>query len=113
MGIQFAVDPTSRVVHYDVVGKTSSNDAGQFLNAVLTHPRFERGFNFLGDCREAEVELNATCIRAITAELRAWADFMAPCRWAVVISSETMFSLVETRNTTESSRAMSPRRGSL
>ena len=47
MGIRFAVDPSSRIVHYDVVRCATSDEAGEFLNAALTHQHFERGFNFL------------------------------------------------------------------
>ena len=53
MGISFTIYPFGRLVRYTVEGTATVDEAGAFLDAALTHPRFERGFMFLGDRRWA------------------------------------------------------------
>ena len=49
MPVHFAIDPFERLVVYVVEGNATYEEAARFLDAVISHPDFERGFNFLGD----------------------------------------------------------------
>lgn len=95
MPVLFQIDPIACLVSYSVAGSATPDEAGEFLNAALRHPHFERGFNFIGDRREVDADPDATYIQAAADELRTVAPLIAPCRWAVVVPSEAGFGIVE------------------
>lgn len=84
MGIQFTVYPIARLVGYMVEGDATEAEAGAFLAAVLAHPRYKRGFDFLGECRGAG-EPAAACPSALARAVLARAAELGTCRWAVIV----------------------------
>jgi hypothetical protein len=95
MGIRFIIYPTARLVAYTVDGNATAEDARTFLDAVVTHRHFERGFDFLGDRFGDEEEPDTTFLRAIALEVRSRVIQFAPCRWAVVDPSPVAFGMVK------------------
>ena len=93
MGITFTVYPVGRLVRYSVEGADTPDDHRAFLDAALASRHFERGFMFLGDRRWA-VDLDAAYVRMIDQDIRARLAQIAPCRWAVVVSTPAAFAAV-------------------
>ncbi len=87
MPIQFTVYPASRLVSYAVEGVVTPDDARGFISAFLTHRRFRKGFDFIGECRESGGEVDAAFTPALAHEVRMWIDRLGPCRWAAVVGS--------------------------
>lgn len=83
MSIRFAIYPAGRLVTYSVEGSPTAEEAGRFLDAVLAHRRFRRGFDFLGE-GAAGAPPDAPFAPAIAREVQARLDLLGPCRWAVV-----------------------------
>ena len=110
MAIRFTVHPSARLVTYAVEGTTTRDDAREFLDAVLAHPNFERGFAFLGDRRGPDGEPDMAYVRAVAKEVRARASRLAPCRWAIALSTPAGFGAVRMCNllTLESGVEMAP-----
>ena len=52
MPISFTIDPDARLVVYTVEGNATRAEAIEFLDTVIAHPDFRRGFDFLGDRRD-------------------------------------------------------------
>jgi hypothetical protein len=77
-----------------VDGVATRDQAREFLDAVLAHPHFERGFAFLGDRRNVASGLDAAYIGAVVDEIRHRAHVLAPCRWAVVVATEDGFGAI-------------------
>jgi hypothetical protein len=94
MPIQFTVYPASRLVSYAVEGVVTPDDARGFISAFLTHRRFRKGFDFIGECRESGGEVDAAFTPALAHEVRMWIDRLGPCRWAVVVSSPAGLTMV-------------------
>jgi hypothetical protein len=93
MPITFTIYPLGRLVRYTVEGTSTPNDARAFLDSALAHRRFQRGFMFLGDRRWA-TEPDAAYVRAMDQEIRSRLALLAPCRWAVVVSTPEAFAAV-------------------
>ncbi len=110
MAIRFSVHPSARLVTYEVEGTATRDDAKEFLDAVLAHPNFERGFAFLGDRRGPGSEPDMTYVRAVAKEVQARASRLAPCRWAVALSTAAGFGAIRLCNllTLESGVEMAP-----
>lgn len=94
MGIRFIIYPTARLVAYTVDGSATSDEARAFLDAVIAHRHFERGFDFLGDRFGDDEEPDTGFLRAIALEVRSRVTQLAPCRWAVVDPSPVAFGMV-------------------
>ncbi len=92
MGITFRVHSAARLVEYAVEGNPTADEAREFFEAVLAHPDFTRGFNFLGDRRGAH-RTGTLYIQAIAAQVNTRCKDLAPCRWAVVVSGELAESM--------------------
>ena len=110
MAIHFTIHPSARLVTYAVEGTATHDDAREFLDAVLAHPNFERGFAFLGDRRGPSGEPDMAYVRAVANEVRARASRLAPCRWAIALSTAGGFGAVRMCNllTLESGVEMAP-----
>jgi hypothetical protein len=86
VSISFTVYPSARLVNYTVEGNPTDDQVREFLDAVMTHRWFRRGFDFLGNsCVEGASD--AAYPQALAQEVRARRDRLAPCRWAVLASS--------------------------
>jgi hypothetical protein len=94
MGITFTIYPVARVVAYAVESGTNPSDAREFLDAVVSHRHYRRGFDFLGDPRAAGGDHGQSHIRSLAIEVRDRAADLAPCRWAVVVSSDVELGMV-------------------
>ncbi len=79
---------------YTVDGNATSDDARAFLDAVLAHRHFERGFDFLGDRYGDEEEPDTGYLRAIALEVRSRVAQFAPCRWGIVEPDPVAFGMV-------------------
>ena len=86
MGIQFTVYPVAGLVSYAVDGPATDAQAGAFLAAVVAHPHFQRGFDFLGE-GGGPGEPDAAYSPPLARAVRSRTADVAPCRWAVVVSS--------------------------
>jgi hypothetical protein len=88
MPIRFTIDSAARLVSYVVEGDASADEADQFFDAVLAHPEYRRGFNFLGDRRAVTRAPGTLYVQRIAAEVNARCKALGRCRWAVVVSGE-------------------------
>jgi hypothetical protein len=95
MAINFTVYPVGRLVKYTVEGTEKPGETRSFLDAALAHRHFERGFMFLGDRRWA-ADPDAAFVRAMDDEVRSKLALLAPCRWAVVVSTPVAFAAFRT-----------------
>jgi hypothetical protein len=93
MGVHFTIDANARLVSYSVEGITTPDHARAFFAAVLTHPDYESGFNFLGDRRETEEEPDSAYIHAVTLEVLSRRAVLGPCRWAVLVASDVSYGM--------------------
>ena len=84
MPIYFTVDRALRQVAYVVEGDATPDEARAFLDAVLAHPEFRPGFDFLGDRRGVDRAPGTRYVRAAAGEMRARATDLRRCRWAAV-----------------------------
>jgi hypothetical protein len=91
--VHFSVDVDARLVSYVVDGITTADHARAFFAAVLTHPDYEPGFNFLGDRRKIAEEPDSAYIRAVALEVMARQAVLGPCRWAVLVGSDTSYGM--------------------
>jgi len=94
MGVHFTIDRDARLVVYTVEGVTTADQARAFLAAVLTHPDYEPGFDFLGDRREVDEEPDTAYVRVVSFEVMSRKASLGPCRWAVLVSSELGYGMV-------------------
>lgn len=94
MGVRFTIDADERLVSYVVEGITTLDHARAFFAAVLTHPDYAPGFNFLGDRREVDEEPDSAYIRAVSLEVLARQGILGPCRWAVLVDSDASYGMV-------------------
>jgi hypothetical protein len=94
MGVHFTIDKQARLVAYVADGVVTADHARAFLAAVLTHPDYEPGFDFLGDRREVEEEPDSAYVRAVSLEMTARKATLGPCRWAVVVASDAGYGMV-------------------
>lgn len=93
MPIHFAIDRRRRLVCYAVEGDATAAEARAFLGAVLSHPDYDRGFDFLGDRREVSGAPGAPYVRTVAAEVTDRRRELAPCRWAVVVADDAGFGM--------------------
>ncbi|MCI0702962.1 MAG: hypothetical protein L0241_17940 [Planctomycetia bacterium] len=96
MSIQFSVSPFGRLVFYKVNGVPTPAEARAFLNEVLSHRNFRRGFAFLGESTSSDIP-HAAFTTTLAREVLAQANRLAPCRWAVLVPSQTGQELVRRR----------------
>lgn len=85
MEIKFTVYPVACLVSYVVEGVAADAEVEAFLNAVLTHRHFRRGFDFLGESQgthEPDAAFPPSFARTICASGAA----LGSCRWAVVVA---------------------------
>ena len=95
MPISFTVYPIGQLVRYSVQGIPTEVEARAFLDAVLADPRFKRGYAFLGESDGSSRLGYAVYPDGLAREVYARAKVIGPCKWAVVVSSQTGFSLVQ------------------
>jgi hypothetical protein len=93
MGVHFSIDGEAQLVSYSVEGLTTTDHARAFLAAVLVHPDYEPGFNFLGDRREVMQEPDSSYVRAVSLEVLARQAVLGPCRWAVLVASDVSYGM--------------------
>jgi hypothetical protein len=93
MPVHFTIDPAARLVVYIVQGNATPEEAVEFLDAVISHPRFERGFNFLGDRRDVVRGPNSGYVYGVTALVNVRKKAIAPCRWAVIVSDDYAYGM--------------------
>ena len=93
MGVHFTIDVDARLVTYMVEGVITSDHARAFFAAVMTHPDYEPGFDFLGDRREIGEEPDSVYVRAVSLEVMFRKGILGPCRWAVVVSSDVGYGM--------------------
>jgi len=87
MPIHFAVSSPARLVVYTVEGTVTREEAHQFVDAVLEHFHYGRGYGFLGNAcgtDEPDAAFNQIIARAVGAR----SHLLGPCRWAVVVPPE-------------------------
>ena len=93
MPIHFTVDPVARLVVYVVEGNATREEAIEFLDAVLGHSDFCRGFNFLGDRRDVVHSPGSGCIYGVADEVSLRQKPLAPCKWAVIVSNDSAYGM--------------------
>jgi hypothetical protein len=91
--VHFTVDGDARLVCYVVEGVTTADHARAFFAAVLTHPDYETGFNFLGDRREIGEEPDSAYVRAVALEVMTRQAVLGPCRWAVLVATDASYGM--------------------
>ena len=94
MPISFFIQPDQRLVSYVIRGSTTVAEAQACLDEIISHPQFERGFGFVGDRRGIDEDATADYMIAIGRLIKARANRLSPCRWAVMVRSEADFALV-------------------
>jgi hypothetical protein len=93
VSVHFTIDRAVRLVAYVVDGTATEDEAREFLDSVLAHPDFETGFNFLGDRRGVTAVPDATYIYAVAVEVNRHHADLAPCQWAVIVSSDVAYGM--------------------
>jgi hypothetical protein len=93
MPIHFAIDRRRRLVCYAVEGDATAAEARAFFEAVLSHPDYARGFDFLGDRREVGEAPGTHYVQTVAAEVKARRRELGPCRWAVVVADDAGFGM--------------------
>jgi hypothetical protein len=93
MPFSFTIDPSARLVIYIVEGHATRDEAIEFIDTVIAHPDFRRGFNFLGDRRDVVRAPNSGYIYGITEDLNARKKALAPCKWAVIVSDDLAYGM--------------------
>jgi hypothetical protein len=85
MTIRYEVDPLRRLVRLTHVSRTPLALWQAAIDAVLTDPGFQRGFDFIDDVT-VRVDVPTTVdIRNAVAFLASRQASIAPCRWAIVV----------------------------
>src|SRR5947208_2125435 len=93
MPIQFSVYPFGRLVTYSVERVPTPAEVQAFLDAVLMHRDFRRGFAFLGEATTGDIP-HAAFTTNMAREVQARAKRLAPCKWAVLVTSPAGHGLV-------------------
>ena len=93
MPISFTIDPDARLVVYTVEGNATRAEAIEFLDTVIAHPDFRRGFDFLGDRRDVVRGQSSAYVYGITDEINARQESIAPCLWAVIVADEYAYGM--------------------
>jgi hypothetical protein len=96
MPISFTVYRFGRLVTYTVEGVPTAAEVAEFLDAVLAHRYFRRGFAFLGEVIASDIP-HAAFTTDFAREIEARALYLAPCKWAVQVSSRAGHGLVMRR----------------
>jgi hypothetical protein len=93
MPVHFVIDPFERLVVYVVEGNATREEAAKFLDAVISHRDFERGFNFLGDRRDVVRGQTPAYVYGVADEVNERKKELAPCRWAVIVADESAYAM--------------------
>jgi hypothetical protein len=93
MPVHFSIDCDARLVVYVVEGTATSTEARKFLDAVIVHPDFNRGFNFLGDRRDVVRGPSSGYVYGVSDEVKARKSHLAPCKWAVIVSDDFAYGM--------------------
>src|SRR5262245_536154 len=96
MPLLFSVCPFGRLVICKVEGIPTPEEARAFLRDVLAQRNFRRGFAFLGQTTDSDIP-HAAFTTHLAREVEAQARNLAPCKWAVMVPSETGRALVKKR----------------
>jgi hypothetical protein len=91
--IKFTIEPALGLVSYTATGSIRKSDAKEFLDAVLTHPDFRRGFRFIGDRRDMVTARGDEYARAVAALVEANKEQLAPCRWAALVPNPVAYGM--------------------
>ena len=83
----YSFHPTSRVVTHRLEGTPAPALVGEFLDTVVSDPDFAAGYNFISDLRDCK-DPGCTFLQAFAKEVRARAALIAPCQWAMVVSTQ-------------------------
>ena len=94
MPVHFVIDPLVQIVAYVVEGDATPGEAREFFEAVIRHPDFEPGFDFLGDRRDVERVPGVSYIRAVADEVMAHQGELGRCKWAVIVSDDAAIGMV-------------------
>jgi hypothetical protein len=93
MPIDFTIDPAARLVVYIVEGTASREEAIEFIDTVIAHPEFQRGFNFLGDRRDVVHGPSSGYVYGVTEDINSRRNALSPCRWAVIVSNDYSYGM--------------------
>jgi hypothetical protein len=93
MPVQFTIDPTARLVVYVVEGNATPHEARRFLDAVIHHPDYEPGFNFLGDRRDVVRAPSSGYVYGVADEVKHRKAQLGPCKWAVIVSNDHAYGM--------------------
>ena len=96
MAINFAVDAPAHLVRATVSGPGNAtlDEFRNFLDALVAHPEFRRGFGVLYDRRAVTTPPDDAFTRAATDAIERRADRLGGCQWAVVIGDQPALSVV-------------------
>jgi hypothetical protein len=98
MPITFTIDPAARLVVYIVEGNASLEEAIEFLDTVVGHPEFQRGFNFLGDRRDVVKGQSSGYVYGIVEDIKSRQDALSPCKWAVIVTDDYSYGMARMWN---------------
>lgn len=96
MAINFTVDAPARLARATVSGPENATlgEFQNFLDALVAHPDFRRGFGVLYDRRAVTTPPDDSFIRAATEAIARRADRLSGCQWAVVIGDQPALGVV-------------------
>jgi hypothetical protein len=91
---QFRPYPSAKLVWYTVEATTTNKQVREFLGAVLAHPHFRPGFDFLGESHTSDGDTLVASLALIALEAGARTDALGSGRWAFVVPGARVLETV-------------------
>lgn len=93
MSLTFSIDPEARLVTLSGARIPDFEEWQGVMRAVLRHPEFQPGFDFLTDRRDAAEAPTADYLRRAVGFLDLQRDALGSCRWALVVTTPASFGM--------------------
>ena len=94
MPIHSKIDAERRLIVATVFDEISDTDIIEALNASISDPDFERGFNVLSDHTRIARVITTEQVNLMVDHMESLSDHLAGARWAIVTNSPASYGMM-------------------
>ncbi len=94
MPVDFKIDTGPRLIVATVFGEISDTDIVEALNASVSDPDFEPGFNVLSDHTRITRPITTEQVKLMVDHMESLSNHLAGARWAIVTKSPASYGMM-------------------
>ena len=94
MPVDFKIDTERRLIVATVFDEISDTDIIEALNASVSDPDFEPGFNVLSDHTRITRPITTEQVKLMVGHMESLSDHLAGARWAIVTNSPASYGMM-------------------